>query len=273
MSETSLVFQNRSEMNVIFVHSELDDRRLDMAEFRIYCHLARRAGTGTAFPGIDSMAEICRMAKGTVIKAVKTLEASGMIMAERAAGQTTRYILTAKSKWAPLPVLDTPTTSPNEVTHRSKSGNATSPNEVTKGNPIKVIQEGHPAHSASKAQPKIGAPEKRGRMTSPTLDEVKARARAEGLPESEAENFFNYYEANGWRMGRTAMHRWGPALAIWKRRIEERKGRKFLRPTEHDAGKKPFSQRPPPGETEAGDAIPIKEWEKRYPLRDYDTTR
>lgn len=152
--ETFRVFQNRSELNVIFVHSELDDRNLTLAEFRIYCHLARRAGNGVAYPGIDSMSVICRLSKNTVVAAIKSLEWMGMIQADRKSGMSTRYILTAKSQWKSLDTIaneGTVATIPNEVTERPKRGNATVPNEVTKGNPTKDIQKGTPS-AAQKEQ-------------------------------------------------------------------------------------------------------------------------
>ena len=148
MSEQIEVRQDRSEMDVIFVHSELDDRGLSAAEFRVYCHLARRAGKGTAFPGIRSIAEKCALAGGTVMSAIKSLESSGMITASRTTGQTTRYVLTAKSKWTPLPNLIHPPTVSNGATGCIKPNYATVSNGATKGNPVKVIQEGNPSSAS-----------------------------------------------------------------------------------------------------------------------------
>ena len=140
MSEQIEVRQDRSEMDVIFVHSELDDRGLSAAEFRVYCHLARRAGKGTAFPGIRSMSEKCNLVTGTVVTAIKSLESCGMIIASRTAGQTTRYTLTAKSKWTPLVGLAHPPTVSKGITDCAKPTNATVSKGITKGNP----KEGNP---------------------------------------------------------------------------------------------------------------------------------
>lgn len=43
-----------------------------------------------------------------------------------------------------------------------------------------------------------------------------------GLPQIEAEKFFNYYESNGWRVGRVKMVSFQHALAGWKIRWQER---------------------------------------------------
>lgn len=137
---------------VAFIHSDLDDYGLRPAEFRIYCHLSRRAGENSeCYPGIDSMAETCRLSKPTVIAAVRTLEGLGMLSVERREGVGSRYRLTPKSQW--LSVVEnltskkevTVSTSKKEVTDQSKAGNATSKKEVTKGTPMKVIQEGTPS--------------------------------------------------------------------------------------------------------------------------------
>ena len=39
--------------NIIFVHSLLDDFGLTPPQFRVYCHLARRAGKRGAFPAVE----------------------------------------------------------------------------------------------------------------------------------------------------------------------------------------------------------------------------
>src|SRR3990167_7073651 len=50
----------------------------------------------------------------------------------------------------------------------------------------------------------------------PTAEEVKALFREKGFP-AEAEKFFDYYEANGWRVGKNPMKNWHAAAANWLR--------------------------------------------------------
>ena len=57
----------------------------------------------------------------------------------------------------------------------------------------------------------------------PTLEEVKLQFSKIGLPMTEAEKFFNYYESNGWRVGKNPMKSWTSASVNWKRNFEERK--------------------------------------------------
>lgn len=92
--------QDRSEFNCIFVHSELDDLGLDPQEFRIYAHLARRAnGKTRAWPGITSMSFACRMKRNTVVRAIRGLEAHGLIRVTRKSGGLSEYLLTVPSEW------------------------------------------------------------------------------------------------------------------------------------------------------------------------------
>ena len=98
------IFQDQSGMNVIFVHSSLDDAGLSVYAFRVYCHIARRANrTGSAFPGADSMADVCGMGRTKIKEAVKELEERNMLVVHRTSGGTKSniYVLTSQAKWIP----------------------------------------------------------------------------------------------------------------------------------------------------------------------------
>ncbi len=58
----------------------------------------------------------------------------------------------------------------------------------------------------------------RARFFSPSLEAVKLQAAKIGLPDSRAEVFFNFYESNGWKVGRNPMRNWKAALSNWKER-------------------------------------------------------
>jgi DNA-binding MarR family transcriptional regulator len=64
-----------------FVPGWLDDAGLSQAEFRLYCHLCRRADnrTGIAWPDADSIAKVCQMARNTVWSSLRRLEERGLI--------------------------------------------------------------------------------------------------------------------------------------------------------------------------------------------------
>ena len=85
-----------------FIHSSLDDARLSPAEFRVFCHINRRAGEGgNCFAAIESIANVCGLSLPTVRKALKSLMAQNFIVQRRRDGRTTIYRPTPVSDWKP----------------------------------------------------------------------------------------------------------------------------------------------------------------------------
>lgn len=58
------------------------------------------------------------------------------------------------------------------------------------------------------------------RFKPPTLEEVTFHAAKIGLPEFEAQKFWNYYGSNGWKVGKNPMKSWVSAIGGWKVRWE-----------------------------------------------------
>lgn len=83
----------------IFVHSLLDDAGLSANEFRVYAHIARRAGSGSAFPAVASIADVCRIHKDTVWAVLRSLEERGMLVRESRAGLPNVYKITEPKDW------------------------------------------------------------------------------------------------------------------------------------------------------------------------------
>jgi hypothetical protein len=67
--------------------------------------------------------------------------------------------------------------------------------------------------------------EKRKAFTKPTTAEMELQAAKIGLPASEITHFFDYYESNGWKVGRNPMRSWQGAMANWKRNHENNRYR------------------------------------------------
>ena len=55
-----------------------------------------------------------------------------------------------------------------------------------------------------------------GGFTKPNPEDLKALFREKGFP-AEADKFFDYYESNGWRVGKNPMKNWRSAAANWLR--------------------------------------------------------
>jgi hypothetical protein len=58
----------------------------------------------------------------------------------------------------------------------------------------------------------------------PTQEEVKLQAAKIGLPDSEAEKFWNFYESKGWLVGKSPMKSWQAAMITWRGNWQERGG-------------------------------------------------
>lgn len=87
------------KVNVIFVHSDIDDLGLSIYEFRIYAHIARRAGDGDCFPSIDSIANHCKCSVDTSRETVQRLIAYGLISRQDRPGNSSLYRLTSVKEW------------------------------------------------------------------------------------------------------------------------------------------------------------------------------
>lgn len=61
-------------------------------------------------------------------------------------------------------------------------------------------------------------------LINPSLQEVLLQAAKIGLPNREAEKFWNHYESVGWRRGRNKICSWTHALSGWKLRWQEAGG-------------------------------------------------
>ena len=56
------------------------------------------------------------------------------------------------------------------------------------------------------------------RFQKPTIEEVKEYAERNGKAVISAESFYNYYEANGWKVGKNPMKDWRAAFRMWEAR-------------------------------------------------------
>lgn len=69
----------------------------------------------------------------------------------------------------------------------------------------------------SNPNPNPNTNEKKGRFTPPSLDEVKNYCSEQGYS-INPEQFINYYEANGWMVGKNKMRDWKAAVRNWASR-------------------------------------------------------
>lgn len=63
---------------------------------------------------------------------------------------------------------------------------------------------------------------KGARFAKPSREELDLHAAKIGLPANEVDAFVNYFESNGWKVGKNPMKSWPHALATWAARWRER---------------------------------------------------
>ena len=68
-----------------------------------------------------------------------------------------------------------------------------------------------------KEELKINSPKKTTKFIKPTLEEIKNYCK-ERSNRINAEQFIDYYEANGWKVGKNSMKDWKAAIRTWERR-------------------------------------------------------
>lgn len=84
--------------NLIFVHSAIDQAGLDVYEFRLLGHIARR---GSCFASLDTTAELCQMSVRKAQYTLKALLDKGFIVKTQRKGRTDIYHL-APDLWEKL---------------------------------------------------------------------------------------------------------------------------------------------------------------------------
>ena len=79
------------------------------------------------------------------------------------------------------------------------------------------------------------APSHSPKFTPPDLDEVKAYFAEKGSTDIEAENFMDYYDSNGWMVGRNKMKVWKAAASRWIRQhLEWNQQKNMARPAQKE---------------------------------------
>lgn len=139
--------EDSRRLPVIFVHSSLDDAGLTLYAFRVYCHIARRAGERGAFPSLAAICNACKMCRRTAMKAIRELLDRHMITRKSRTGYTSVYHLTPHELWQPgasdapsaCHVPSAPDALGGGACHAPGGGAPEAPLRISK----KVIQEGN----------------------------------------------------------------------------------------------------------------------------------
>lgn len=68
------------------------------------------------------------------------------------------------------------------------------------------------------------------KFVKPTIDEIKSYMELKNIPNAviESNNFYNFYESKGWKVGKNAMKSWKSAIdGTWAKSIKEKNKDKF----------------------------------------------
>lgn len=195
----------------------MQDRRLNIVSKAIYAYLNSFAGAGdSCFPSLVKMSYDLCISKGTLQKYLKELVDYGYIEVE----QIKINGKFASNVYTLLPYTKLPysveTATDDIVCGEMDSNNNNSFNNNSSSNSNNSKSENPPA---------------RTRFTPPTLEEVQAycKERNKGV---NAEKWFNYYTANGWKVGKNPMKDWKAAVRTWeqgeqKEEVKKEDNRKY----------------------------------------------
>ena len=97
------------QLSIPFIPVWLDDYGLTPAEFRVYCHVVRRAGkNGICWESVPRIGKACRLSRNLTMAALHALtEVHRLLIRNKRVGETDEYTLAPSSGWAsPVPPED-----------------------------------------------------------------------------------------------------------------------------------------------------------------------
>lgn len=225
-----VVLQDRAEMNVVFVHSLLDDADLTPQQFRVYCHIARRSMT-RAFPGIPSVARICRMDDKTVRNALQELCTRGMLEIQERPGKTSLYMLTAPSKW----VMPGDQADPSQTTPLVPNGTTPLPN-----NPPTPLPKNGRRRISTRSNPKKISKETPWELLPTSLDTPEFRAAWERFEKYRADRKIARLLPRSVALKWEELAEWGLDVALHALKASESNGHQgIFRPSARDLREAP----------------------------------
>lgn len=123
-----------------FIHSKLDEADLSPISFRVYCHVARRAGkSDVCYESVSGMAKFCKLHPDSIWKALKELTAINLIQRENRVGRTTIFRVTKLYDWNPPETKGHPLKPGG--THRKVRGDYPPESKGHEVYPLKEVQE------------------------------------------------------------------------------------------------------------------------------------
>lgn len=180
----------------------------------IYVRLLQFFGkSGHCFPGQEKLGREVGLSDRQVRRHLKELHRNGLIETERRGWNSSNDYYFLEHPWM---------AEMKEESDRTKTSNLHGQMSPV-GEDINVRSGGTKPSGLRESDKDNKIENKRGnakrptntRFIPPTLAECKTHAAEIEMSESEAEMFHCYYDARGWRSGRTPLEKWKPLMRKW----------------------------------------------------------
>ena len=173
--------------------------------------------------------------RDAVYSAIKELEGAGYLKRERATNEKGQFVgydynvyetpsLTEEQVTESKPCEENPETENPPITSKPYTENPTllSTNNIVSPKGDTTLFDNNSPTIEENNSPTIPPiiPQKEKRFRKPTLEEVAAYCveRKNGL---DPQHFIDYYESNGWRVGRNPMKDWKAAVRTWEKKDKQ----------------------------------------------------
>lgn len=191
----------------------MQDRGLNIGAKAVYAYFCSFAGAGNScFPSRDKICFDLNISKDTVGKHISQLALRGYIAVEqvKTGGRFSHNIYTILSEVKPVEKM--PDTKP--PCPKNSDTEKTGHDELVSNNNNFNINSSFNNNNLKSSEP--DKPVSRSRFVKPTLEEVEAYCRERGN-NVNPERFIDYYNSNGWKVGRNPMKDWRAAVRNWEK--------------------------------------------------------
>lgn len=175
-------------------------------------------GKGSLITSYRKLSDETGLSVNTIKACISKLVKSGEITIKTAKGQFTHIVINQFNKYQGVSMVDTPTDTLIDTPVDTPTDTLIDINRRKKRNIRK--EEDIIIDSGDKSP-------KRAKFQKPTLQELQEFAFAENLMNVDCNRFFDYYESNGWKVGRNAMKDWRATLRNWNRTPQNPNNQQF----------------------------------------------
>ena len=209
-----------------------DELCLNGNELIVYAFLYgfSQEGKGEYFGGLQYLMQRCgiKSNKTAIEILAKMTDEELVIKSSKGLGKVTAYRINNKAIKKHTRVGSTPIKENNikEIYIEKENIKEKEPQAAETTTTTEPIIEPEVVEAEELKKEKSSAQKERKTMERPTLDEVRAKIMEKGYS-VDAEAFWNYYESNGWKVGKNPMKKWESALVTWQKKENEHKNRNY----------------------------------------------